>query len=237
MEGKSSVRAAVDGLCTACISAMDVDGAAVSVVVNGESRGTLGSSGELSRRLEELQFTLGEGPGLDAVRDDCRIGAGDLASPEETRWPAFGDAALNEGVRAVFGFPVGLASATFGTLDLYRHEPGLLSRGDLHTGQCAAVLAAQPIVDLVNADGDHESTRGDHQRSTELTSVQRLEVYQATGMIMEALAVDAIQALIRLRAYAFLQGRTASEIASAITERRLAPEVLSERSVGESDDD
>jgi hypothetical protein len=50
--------------------------------------------------------------------------------------------------------------------------------------------------------------------------LERVEVYQATGMIIGALDVDAVEALVRLRAHAFAQGRTASEAAWAIVERR-----------------
>ena len=55
----------------------------------------------------------------------------------------------------------------------------------------------------------------------QLASLQRVEVYQATGMIIGQLDVDASEALVRLRAYAFSRGLTASEAAWAIVERRV----------------
>ena len=56
----------------------------------------------------------------------------------------------------------------------------------------------------------------------QLASLERVEVYQATGMIIGQLDVDAVEALVRLRAYAFAQGLTASEAAWAIVERRVS---------------
>lgn len=57
--------AAADRLCRACVDLLEVDGAAVSLVNDGVTRGTFGSSSELSRRLDDFQFTFGEGPCLD----------------------------------------------------------------------------------------------------------------------------------------------------------------------------
>ncbi|MFG2466016.1 ANTAR domain-containing protein [Streptomyces canus] len=49
----------------------------------------------------------------------------------------------------------------------------------------------------------------------------REEVHQATGMIMMQLGVSAEEALLRLRARAFAQGRTATQVARAIIERTM----------------
>jgi len=48
----------------------------------------------LSRRLDEPQFTCGEGPCLDAVRDGGRVLVADVNDPSELRWPAFAGALL-----------------------------------------------------------------------------------------------------------------------------------------------
>jgi AmiR/NasT family two-component response regulator len=49
----------------------------------------------------------------------------------------------------------------------------------------------------------------------------REEVHQATGMIMVRLGVSAEEALLRVRARAFAEGRTSVEIAQAIIDRTL----------------
>lgn len=60
---------AANRLCGACVELLAVDGAAISILHDGATRGTFGSSGEWSRRLDELQFTTGEGPCIDAVSE------------------------------------------------------------------------------------------------------------------------------------------------------------------------
>ena len=52
---------AADRLCEACVLLFGIDAAALSLVFDGPGTGTLGASGSLARRYDELQFTLGEG--------------------------------------------------------------------------------------------------------------------------------------------------------------------------------
>lgn len=222
MVGAGSALAAADRLCHACVELLDVDGASISLMHEGTTRGTFGSSGELSRRLDELQFTFGEGPCMDAVRQRGPVLVADLRDPTEQRWPAFRDAVLDSGVSAVFALPVVVAAGEVGALDLFRTRSGSLAKETLTGGLMAAELAALPLLDLMTSDVDWDgAARGDDGWG-QLASLERVEVYQATGMIMAALDVGAVEALVRLRAQAFARGTTASEFAWAVVERRLS---------------
>ena len=151
ISGAGTASAVADRLCTACVGLLDVDGASISLTLDGTNRRTLGSSGDLSRRLDSLQFTFGEGPCLDAVRDGSPVLVADLDLPAETRWPAFTRAVLQAGIVAVFALPVGLTSQRVGALDLYRSRAGGLSEQDLTGGLLAAELAALPLLDMLAA--------------------------------------------------------------------------------------
>lgn len=224
MFGADGPLAAANLLCHACVDLLDVDGASISLVHDGASQGTFGSSDPTSRRLDEFQFTYGEGPCLDAVRVRKPILVADLAAVTEQRWPAFVEAVLGEGVGAVFALPVVVASAHIGALDLYNRSTGGLTSAALAGALYAAELAAVPLLDLMNATVDWDKTHAgeswDH-----LESLERVEVYQATGMIMAQLDVDPAQALARLRAHAYAHAMTASEVAWAVVQRRLVLEV------------
>jgi hypothetical protein len=221
LTGAGGALSAADRLCQACVTLLRVDGAAVSLMHKGSSVGTFGSSGELSRRLDEFQFTYGEGPCLDAVSSGRPVLVGDFRAPEGQRWPAFGRAVLDAGVRAVYALPVVIARSPVGALDLFSSRPGSISADGLHGGLWAAELAALPLLDLMTSDVDWESAVEGGDGWEQLASLERIEVYQATGMIIGQLDVDAAEALVRLRAYAFAQGLTASEAAWAIVERRV----------------
>ena len=213
---------AADRLCRACVDVLTVDGASLSLMHNGTLQATVGASGDLSRRLDELQFTFGEGPCYDSVRSSQPVMVPDLSDPAEQRWPAYAEAVVETGVRAVYALPVSAAAASIGVLDLFRAAPGLLSEQDLSGGLLAAKLAAMPLMDLLGADDERDAEGAD--AGTELAALERVEIYQATGMLMGQLGCGSSEALVRLRAHAFAVGRTASEVAWLVVERQLVLE-------------
>jgi hypothetical protein len=220
--GARSPLDAANRLCHACVELLEVDGASISLMHEGTSRGTFGSSSPTSRRLDEFQFTYGEGPCLDAVRDGGPVLVADLADPTEQRWPAFREAVLGTGVCAVFALPVAVAFAHIGALDLYNTRAGALTDQALSGALYAAELAALPLLDLMTARVDWEGIGQGESAWEQLASLERVEVYQATGMIMAALNTTPAEALARLRGHAYAHGQTASEVAWAIVERRLS---------------
>lgn len=216
-------RAAADRLCHACVRLLQVDGASISVVNGVEMRGTFGSSGRLGRTLDELQFTYGEGPCLDAVASGRPVLVDDLDDAAEQRWPLLTGALLEHGVRAVYALPIAVSATCIGALDLYRHRSGPLSASALVGGRWAARLAARPLLDLMTADVDWEAAGESEAGWEELASLERVEVYQATGVLIAALDVTPAEALVRLRAYAIGQSRPISEVAYAVLDKRLRP--------------
>jgi hypothetical protein len=215
--------AAADQLCHACVRLLDVDGASISVVDGVEMPGTFGSSGELSRTLDELQFTFGEGPCVDAVERGRAVLVDDLDDPRERRWPALTEAFLGHGVRAVFALPVAVSATCLGALDLYRRRSGPLTGPDLRGGMWAARLAARPLLDLMTADVDWQAAGDGGPGFDHLASLERVEVYQATGVLIAALDVSSAEALVRLRAYAIGHSLPVSDVARALLSRRLLP--------------
>jgi hypothetical protein len=222
LPGPGGAVGSADRLCCACVDLLGVDGAAISYIQDGSSRGTFGSSGELSRHLDELQFTFGEGPCLDAVSQRGPVLVEDLGDPSEQRWPAFSAAVLEAGVRAVFALPVTVATSTVGALDLFRNTIGVFDDDVWRGVAMAAQLAALPLLDLMSADVDWAAVGDGQEGWSQLVSLERVEVYQAMGMVQVQLDVSGPEALARLRGYAFAHGMTASEVAWGVIERRLS---------------
>lgn len=220
VSGASSGLPAANALCAACVDLLHVDGAAISMVHDGFSHGTFGASCEPSRRLDEYQFTYGQGPCLDAAASGAVVLAPDLDAASESRWPVFSEAVLGDGIRAVFALPVVLASVCVGALDLFREGPGPLGVDQLAGALVAAELAALPLLDLA-AEVGAGTTPDDEDAWHAQQGLDRVEVYQATGMLVAQLDVDPTEALVRLRAHAIAVGRTAGEVAWDIIERRL----------------
>lgn len=198
-----------------------VDAAAISLVFDGANTGTLGASSEPARAFDELQFTLGEGPCLDSVNHRTPVLVPDLGDPTETRWPAYGPALLAYDIRSVHAMPVVLAGQFVGALDLYRSRVGSLAPEEMAGALVAAELAEMPLLDLLAGDMQGALEDPDSDAWSELDRLMRVEISQATGMLIGQLEVSAAEALARLRAHAYATGRSATEVARDILDNTL----------------
>lgn len=220
VDGRRGVDAA-DRLCDACVNLFDVAAAAISLVFDGASSGTLGASDKAAREYDELQFVLGEGPCLDAVNRRIPILVVDLADPAETRWSAYGPAMLANEIRGVHAIPVVVAGEFVGALDLFRTEPGPLPDEALVGAVAAAELAAIPLLDLLEGDLQAAVSDPDSNAWAELNVLSRAEVSQATGVLVAQLELEPAEALVRLRAHAYATGRSATDVARDILDGRV----------------
>jgi hypothetical protein len=212
---------AADRLCAACVVLFDVDAAAISLVFDGATSGTLGCSGALARIYDELQFTLGEGPCLDSIVQRAPVQVVDLTDPGDRRWPMYGPAMLSHQIRGVYAIPVVLAGEYVGALDLFRAHPGPLDGDRLVGAIAAAEIASIPLLDLLDADLQAAANDPKSSAWAELNALSRAEVSQATGMVVAQLEVEPAEALVRLRAHAYVTGRSATDVARDILDRRL----------------
>jgi hypothetical protein len=213
--------AAADQLCVACVLLFDVDAAAISAVYDGINMGTVGVSSPSARRYDELQFTYGEGPCLDAVELRAPVASADLSDPGEQRWPAFRPALVSQTIRSVYAAPVVVAGEFVGALDLFRTLPGDWHAETSAGALVAAQIATVPFMDLLADDSVTAITDPGSVAWAELSQFARAEVSQATGMLVAQLDITPSQALVRLRAHAYATGRSATEVARDIIERRL----------------
>jgi hypothetical protein len=213
--------AAADSLCEACVTLFGIDAAAISLVFGGVTSGTLGSSGATARAYDELQFTFGEGPCLDSVAQRAPILVADLANANDVRWPTYGPAMLDYKIRGIFAIPVVVAGEFVGALDLFRAQPGELPGDHLAGAVAAAELAGIPLLDLMHSDLQAAVNDPDSDAWAEFNALSRTEVSQATGMLVAQLGVEPAEALVRLRAHAYATGRSATDVARDILDRRL----------------
>ncbi|MFI6096518.1 GAF and ANTAR domain-containing protein [Lentzea sp. NPDC051213] len=203
-------------LCAECLSVLPVSGAGVALMTAaGPSGVVLAATDARARKLEELQFALGEGPCVEASNSGRPVLEPDLAVQGPARWPLFGAAVLAAGVRAVFAFPLRVGAIRVGVLDLYRDTPGLLATLEVADAQAFAEAATVVVLHLQEHDGraGTDSALGGPIDSQAV-------VHQATGMISVQLDVSLVEALLRLRAHAYAAGRTVSAVATDVVNRR-----------------
>jgi hypothetical protein len=217
---------AADRLCEACVALLGVDAAVMSLVFDGAHAVTLGASGPTARVLDELQFTLGEGPGVDAVTGRAAVLVTDLAQAgATTRWPTYRRAVHVRGIGFVYAIPIAIVGHYIGALTLFRAHPGMLTAEQFAGARVAAELAEMPLLDLTKADLQAAVADPDSHSWAELSALTRTEVNQATGMLVARLNVEPAVALARLRAHAYATDRTPTDVARDILAHRLRLQV------------
>jgi hypothetical protein len=221
LDGPGRGQVVGERLCAACVELLDVDGAALSVMYDGELSRSYAASSSIARELDELQATLGEGPCVEAISTAAPSLRPDLNRPADGRLPGFTSAALQRDVQAVFSLPVYLAAVPVGALDLYRHAPGEMDFTALGGALLAAELAALPLLDLMGLDFDAAMNDESSNAWEQLSALTRVEVFRAAGIVIGQLQVSAAEALVRIRGYAYAHDMTASQVAFEILERRL----------------
>lgn len=201
-------------LCRAAARALPAAGAGVSIMTEAGAHGVAAASDGLSALMEELQFTVGEGPCLDAHASRRPVLAGDDAAM--ARWPGYAPAVHDHGVRAVFAFPLRVGGARLGVMDVYRDAAGALSSDALTQALTFAEVAARILL-----DGQEQAGAGDAAEGLDEALEYRFELYQAQGMVTVQLGVPLAEAMLRLRAHAFASGRPLQDVARDVLAQRL----------------
>lgn len=201
-------------VCRAAARDLPAMGVGISLLSKGDDPLPVAAANGTSAQVEELQFLMGEGPCIDAYASRSPVLVPDLSAAVAT-WPGYAPAAHAHGVQAVFAFPLQIGAARLGAMDVYRDHTGLLAPDALSRALTFAEVTMDGLLDgvQVGADDSLDDLQGN-----------RLEVYQAQGMVMAQLEVDAEQALVRLRAHAYAHGRAAIDVARDIIMRKLVLE-------------
>ena len=212
--GDTALRAS--RLCQVCAQVTEMSGAGIMLMSGVVPRGSLCTTDEVSDLIEQLQYVLGEGPCVDAYRQDWPVLEPDLANPQSTRWPAFASQATEAGVRAVFGFPLQVGSVRLGALNLYRDRAGPITDDQHADALVLADLVAQSVL-VLQAGAPPGTLAAELEAGADFHGV----VHQASGMVSVQLGVSVGQALIRLRAHAFANDRPLADVAESVVARTL----------------
>jgi len=201
----------------ACADGLAAVGAGLSVARDGAPHEPVLASAPEAEEMGELQFTLGQGPSMDAVAGRSPVLVPDLTRLDaQRRWPLFAAAAADRGVRGMFSFPVAAGAALIGVLDVYRLRAGPLAPHELANG----LAFADAVLVLVLNDNDGIAATPDGMIAA-IVSERRAEVHQATGMVAAQLGVSMTDALAALRAHAYAHSRRLSDLATDVLARRV----------------
>jgi hypothetical protein len=203
-------------LCAVCAGVTGATGAGIMLMSGDVPRGSVCTTDAVSALIEQLQYDLGEGPCVDAYHQDRPVAETDLADASVTRWLAFTRPAVEAGARAVFGFPLQVGAVRLGALNLYRDRPGPLTDEQHADALVMAEIAAQTVL-MLQADAPPGTVSSELEAHAEFQFV----VHQAAGMVAAQLETTVGKALVRMRAHAFGNGRTLTDVAGDVVERRV----------------
>ncbi|WP_146075045.1 PAS domain-containing protein [Streptomyces sp. Ru73] len=198
-----------EAVCAAAVRELPtVDAAAVTLHGPGSWQYQLAVSSPVAQRAEEAQWVTGEGPSRTAF-DTGRPVLVPEVSENGAPWPLFTDTACRAGITAVFAYPLRTASATLGTLTLYRTGEGTAAAGPPADAETFAEIAAVVLL----ADLDTEIA--ERLRAT----ADADDINTAIGVLAAVRHLSTQDAAALLRAMAESQGRPPADVARAVLVR------------------
>lgn len=202
-------------ICALAVSELVVTGAGVTLMdrpgAPDAQQRLARASDTVAAGLEDLQLTVGEGPGLSAVTAGTPVLVPDLAVAT-ARWPAFAPGALALGAAAVFAFPLQLGVIGLGSLDCHRATAGPLSPPQAVDGLVLAEMAFEAVLDEI---------AGHPPDDLDWISDIHAEVHQASGMVMTQLDISMREALLRIRGHAYANNLALAVVAHRIVDGQL----------------
>ena len=212
---RETARSSTARLCTACVEVLDVTGAGITIMGGGEG-GPICVSDSTVAALEDLQYTIGQGPCRDAFSSGVSVHAPRLDIAASTKWPSFVSLAQSSGYGAVFAYPLITAGAKVGVLTLYQHSEGDLTQAQHDDSIVLAEVLTETVLSLQD-----DAPSGILAPGLDDAVKYRAEIYQASGMTAVQLSIPPEEALLRIRAHAFANDQTVAETAAHIVARRL----------------
>jgi GAF domain-containing protein len=163
----------VAGLAVGVLPSCDACG--VSLVTEGRVS-TRVATDSMAERVDLHQYTVGEGPCLDAVRTGTALRVDAMAG--ETRWPRFVPRAVEEGVVSSYSVPLMVHGRTVGALNLYSRSRAFGPADE----SAASLFVSQAAVSMVNAQTYQRARDVIDQLNEALAN--RDVIGQAKGIIM-----------------------------------------------------
>ncbi len=183
------IQSILDHLVVEMVRVLPVSAAGVTLIEPGQPPRYIAASDTSALAFERLQTELGEGPCVVAYHSGVAVAVPDLRA--DSRFPTFAARAREQGLRAVFTFPMRHGDRQFGALDLYRTACGPMS--------AKAMAAAQTLADVAAAYVLNAQTRVDLQNSLDQVRANSLHD-PLTGLPNRALFLQRLEhAILRCR--------------------------------------
>ncbi|WP_331719084.1 GAF and ANTAR domain-containing protein (plasmid) [Streptomyces sp. NBC_00289] len=200
-------------LCGELARGLPVDAVTVSLFTDTPWRLLLCASSQMATVLEEVQFTVAEGPSITAATTGEPVHFTDWQAGAR-RWPLF-TAVVSErcpDIQAVHAFPLLAGGGVLGSVDLASLTPGGMPADAIDQAAEAIDAAAQVLLQRLLGEGDDSPA----WELTDVVGTREANTHLAIGVFMVRKGVTADTALALMRAHAFTTGRTLAEVTAEI---------------------
>jgi hypothetical protein len=211
LDASSGAPPTLASICLGVAMILPVSGASVTLMSPGPVQGVASALDGPAKSLQDLEFTLGEGPGIDAFTGQSPVSIDDLGL-SDGRWPLLTAPALDLGVRSVYSLPLRSGTTTLGVLTMCSELPGALAGGRLDDALVVADLVGELVL-AMQAESASENLASPLDASD-----LRAVVHQATGMVSAQVGCGIDEALVRLRGQAFASGQPIDQLAEAVVD-------------------
>jgi GAF domain-containing protein len=170
---------------------------------------------EAAPEIDQAQYATGEGPCLDAFREERVMRIDSTLRPG--RWQAFRAAAAEHGIRSTLSLPLLVEKASVGALNLYANRERAFSQEDEET---ATLFASQAAIVLANAQAYWDA----RELSSGLAEAMkhRAAIEQAKGMLMAAQGIDEDEAFQMLVQASQRENAKLRDVAQRIVDNAVA---------------
>jgi GAF domain-containing protein len=207
--GSTAIDDAMDQIVRTTHAIFDVDGAGLMLVDSEQQLRSVAVSDERFRHLEQLQIDHDEGPCVAAFENKELVCVEDLR--DEARWPRFGPAALDRGVRAVLASPIPYNQQAIGVVGVISQDRRPWSpEGEL------ALLAFTDLAALLIASMLQAQQQGELATQLQGALTSRAIIEQAKGVIIAQQRLHPHEAYRQLRDRARHERRKLADVAAEI---------------------
>ncbi len=196
LAGLSSKALGLDQLLTrvATLAVQAIPGAdgAGLTLLESERANTIVATAAFVSEIDDIQYSLGQGPCISAAANGKTIRSGSLGA--DGRWPRFGGRIARLGVHSVLSLPLVVGDSVLGAMNVYAHGKNVFDDRAATLGEMYAVPAA---ISVQNAQVLAEAQRFVARLETALADRRIIE--RAIGIMMSRSGGTPDDALDRLR--------------------------------------
>lgn len=202
-------------LCREVADLLDVTDVTLTLVGGAARRFTLCASSDNALTLDQWQFTLDEGPCLEAA-EAGRTSSASTTATDDPPWPQLAEKAAELGYGTIGGTPLAVSGRPYGAMNI--QNSGRLRDGLMGDAREIAGVLSTPIMSQLAEKAPALIDLADYAT-----------VHQASGMLSVQLGISVSDALAVLRARAWTEGRLLVTVATEIVNRQVY--------LGESDEE